>query len=703
MDLSHIKLVIWDLDDTLLNGTIAEGNIEFPETNIRLVKTLTDKGILQSICSKNDFENVKCYMESINLWDNFIFPEISFCSKGQSISDIIKKCQLRSSDILFIDDNTFNHKDVLYCNPGINVAYPSIIPQLIKSVLEIKKCDLNHNRVKQYKLLESKVAEKREFISNEEFLKQSNIIVEVSNDCIKELDRIEELVLRTNQLNYTKRRHDRKKILELINAESIETGYIKVYDKYGEYGIVGFYAKNRNYLLDFLFSCRIMGMGVEQWVYSYLNFPNIDIVNDVAIQIEHGITPPWVNEKNKGNIKKIDINYSRNQSFKLLLRGECDLKQVFQYIKSNAMVDTEFYYVSEDEDNKGASIFNLHSEFLKQNIYYDDQKKRRLIESLFFYDKNSFYTKVFNEEYDIIFYSLVSDYRQGMYLNKSNGDIVMVGDYLTPMKKGTSWERAREAWNLNSKYFTKDFYEEFINDYDFIGPITSERLISNLRFLRNKIKKDTLLVLINGVELKDVEFKGQNERDRQTRHRDINRSIEKFCHKSKNTLLMDINKYVVKKDDINCDLMHYRRIIYYLIAQKISEIIFYKSNINLELPNYFIPFIPQERMYEIYKLYDNKKFVIFGSQKRSLVVAKAMRKKCKYVVTNNKDDLGSLFGINIYEPSFLKKEEPKDIYVIVLVSAEDEEEVRRYFNEIDFIEWIHFEVIHEDTTELLGD
>ena len=49
-----IKLVIWDLDETFWKGTFSEGNVEIPDRNRNLLALLTDIGIVNSICSKND-------------------------------------------------------------------------------------------------------------------------------------------------------------------------------------------------------------------------------------------------------------------------------------------------------------------------------------------------------------------------------------------------------------------------------------------------------------------------------------------------------------------------------------------------------------------------------------------------------------------------------------------------------------------------
>ena len=55
IDFSRIKLVIWDLDDTFWQGILSEGEINPIHENCILVKELSRRGIVNSICSKNDF------------------------------------------------------------------------------------------------------------------------------------------------------------------------------------------------------------------------------------------------------------------------------------------------------------------------------------------------------------------------------------------------------------------------------------------------------------------------------------------------------------------------------------------------------------------------------------------------------------------------------------------------------------------------
>ena len=95
MDLSKIKLVIWDLDDTFWRGTLSEGEITQINENIKLIKDLTNCGIVNSICSKNDYEPTEKKLKELGIDEFFVFKSIDWSPKGQRVSKMIKDMGLR--------------------------------------------------------------------------------------------------------------------------------------------------------------------------------------------------------------------------------------------------------------------------------------------------------------------------------------------------------------------------------------------------------------------------------------------------------------------------------------------------------------------------------------------------------------------------------------------------------------------------------
>ena len=214
--MDNIKLIIWDLDETFWKGTLSEGSIKIPKINKDIINILTDRGIMSSICSKNNFEKVKEVLEKEDLWDLFIFPKIGWNAKGNAVKDIIHSVQVREQNVLFIDDNVNNLSEVEFYNLGIHAETEKLIPELLSHEALQGKNDKVRSRLQQYKILEKKSIDSRNFEDNVEFLMQSELSVYKESVSIKDLDRIYELCQRTNQLNYTKIRSsylDRKSVV----------------------------------------------------------------------------------------------------------------------------------------------------------------------------------------------------------------------------------------------------------------------------------------------------------------------------------------------------------------------------------------------------------------------------------------------------------------------------------------------------------
>ncbi len=68
---------------------------------------------------------------------------------------------------------------------------------------------------------------------------------------------------------------------------------MRVQDRFGDYGLVGIYCLNpaENRLEQFVFSCRILHLGVEQFTYAQLGFPTLEVQGDVATTLNQTEKP----------------------------------------------------------------------------------------------------------------------------------------------------------------------------------------------------------------------------------------------------------------------------------------------------------------------------------------------------------------------------------------------------------------------------
>ena len=130
-------------------------------------------------------------------------------------------------------------------------------------------------------------------------------------------------------------------IEKIIKDQNYQCACIKVSDKFGEYGVVGFYAVCQKRLIHFVFSCRILGFGLENYIYRKLDYPEIVVSGEVTIALEkkYAESIDWINEK---KTEQNSVLEEKTSNKKILMIGGCDLEQTYVYLKSTLSIDTEF-------------------------------------------------------------------------------------------------------------------------------------------------------------------------------------------------------------------------------------------------------------------------------------------------------------------------------------------------------------------------
>ena len=423
-DIKTIKLIIWDLDDTFWKGTLSEGGATAIAENIQLVHDTTDAGIINSICSKNEPEPTIAHLKGIGIWEYFVFASINWDNKGARLVHMIDSMALRPQNVLFIDDNVHNLQEAKHFLPEIQIAEPEVIPDLIAQVASLPKKDSAHKRLKQYKVLEEKAEAAKSFDSNEAFLYSSNIRVEMHTDCENQIERLHDLILRSNQLNFTKKRISEEELRALINDKDYQCGYVSVTDNYGDYGIVGFYAVHRGEAEHFVFSCRTMGQMIEQWVYAQLGFPKLEVVGEVRTQLNKTDCPRWINQEEWSGRVSEKVSELRNS--RILVKGPCDLSNSLSYIHASDNIVSEFTYV----DDRGMVIDTYnHSVHIRGLHEYSDADNKMLLTDCPYIDPAMLHGTFFTGNYDVIFLSSLLESSYNIYRRKGTKVCVVMNSY----------------------------------------------------------------------------------------------------------------------------------------------------------------------------------------------------------------------------------------------------------------------------------
>lgn len=567
IDYPKIKLVIWDLDDTFWKGTLSEGPIEFIPSNVELVKTLTDCGVINTICSKNDEAPVREKLQEIGLENYFVFCSINWLPKGNRIHQLIIDMGLRAPNCLFLDDNIVNINEALHYTPELMTAEPDAIASLKLYFDKSEKTDIKHKRLQQYQVLEQKQNAKASASDNLSFLYESNTQVEICHDCHNQLDRIHELVNRSNQLNYTKKRSSKEEIQELLSEPEIKAGYVKVKDKFGDYGTVGFYAIKNDTLIHFLFSCRTIGQGVEQYVYATIGYPQLTIVGEVVNSVTMDEPPSWINQKFFDNT----VLDEKISGVKILFKGGCDLTNLTAYLNTTDVIE-EFAYISKKRKNYVEHQY--HCTNLLSFPFMTKEERKTYLDEYIFGDEDMFDTHIYDKDLAIAFLGIMIDPHLGVYRKKGTNHRIAFGESYHPLTNPQKWDDYINGTIFTAdNHFTKDWLMNFSDTHEFLGALTPIEIIHELKKIFSMMSPNAKLCLLLGSETAFEKEENETYYGREKIYKQLNDFVRAWAQEEERVLIIDFNKFIHSQEDFTNNINHFQRRVYYEAATEANQII----------------------------------------------------------------------------------------------------------------------------------
>jgi FkbH-like protein len=282
-----IKLVIFDLDDTLWRGVIAEedsisaDNIEgWPVGVIEAICFLKSRGMILAIVSKNNIDTINDIFDRvvggrIKLSD-FAIKKINWEPKAKNIAIVLSECNLLAKNALFVDDNPVERAAVQSAFPDIRVLGLDLykIRRVLLGASEMQVATISSESSGRAESVQ-KILDREQLrttLSHDDFLRSLETkitfaTIEDINDT--KFSRAFELLNKTNQFNTT----GKKWTIERLVAFFEKSGYMECFnlrDMHSDYGLVGAALVYQNWIEQMVMSCRVFGMGAETAFLAHL-------------------------------------------------------------------------------------------------------------------------------------------------------------------------------------------------------------------------------------------------------------------------------------------------------------------------------------------------------------------------------------------------------------------------------------------------
>ncbi len=286
------KCIIFDLDNTLWGGVIGDDGIE----NIQIgdlgigksyselqmwAKSLSERGIVLAVCSKNDEVVAKSVFEEhpemvLRLEDIAVFVA-NWQNKVDNLCYIQKVLNIGFDSMVFIDDNPFEREMVRSSIPDITVPElpedPTEYHSYLVSLNLFETASISSEdkeRTVLYQQEAKRVEVQNQYIDELKFLSSLDMRAEVLPVAPYLFPRIAQLTQRSNQFNLRTIRYNESDIESMANNPNFKILALNLRDQFGEYGLISVIIlekQDSKYFIDtWIMSCRVLKRGVEEFM-----------------------------------------------------------------------------------------------------------------------------------------------------------------------------------------------------------------------------------------------------------------------------------------------------------------------------------------------------------------------------------------------------------------------------------------------------
>lgn len=273
-----VKVLVWDLDNTLWSGTLLEGDDVRPRPGVlEILQALDSRGILHSIASKNDPDMAMARLRELGLDEYFLYPQIGWSTKSSGVKKIAESINVGLDAVAFIDDQPFERDEVTHVLPEVLTYDAAELPGLLERPELMPRFITDESAIRR-KMYQADIARNRvqeDFEGpDEEFLASLGMTFTLGPAHAEDLKRAEELTVRTNQLNSTGITYSYEELDAFRKSDDHLLLVASLDDKYGTYGKIGLALIERGEELWtvrlVLMSCRVMARGVGTILMSHI-------------------------------------------------------------------------------------------------------------------------------------------------------------------------------------------------------------------------------------------------------------------------------------------------------------------------------------------------------------------------------------------------------------------------------------------------
>ncbi len=287
------KCLVMDLDNTIWGGVVGDDGLEglklgqgsgVGEAYLQLQQylgQLKERGIILAVCSKNDLETAQePFLRHPDMYlslDDIAVFVANWDDKAANLQAISKRLNLGLDSLVFLDDNPAERTRIREALPMVAV------PELPDDPAGYVRCLANHGyfeavqvtgedrqRAAQYAANARRTEFEETAESMDDYLRGLDMQMTVGPVTGVHLDRVTQLIGKTNQFNTTTRRYTRDEIVSFSESDDCVTLQCRLVDRFGDNGLVSAIVLCPHGEIDeslivanWVMSCRVFGRQLE--------------------------------------------------------------------------------------------------------------------------------------------------------------------------------------------------------------------------------------------------------------------------------------------------------------------------------------------------------------------------------------------------------------------------------------------------------
>jgi FkbH-like protein len=291
--MKRIKVVVWDGDNTLWDGTVFyrdKENVKLKPGTKEALKELDKRGVKNTICSKNYYEDVEQILRKFEIEKYFQHPQIGWGLKSDAVKKLVNIFNVNYDEMVFVDDDPFQRAEVASQIGNLNIfeLNDPIDVLSLEGVMPLNATEEDKKRVQLLKEQRNREEAEKGFKGDfKDFLMQCDMVMTVRAVEEDDWPRVCQLLNRTNELNATANRYTLEQLKGTYEKNNDVIMVVELKDKFGDYGLIAeTILENKDYgwfIRDLAVSCRTMGRGIgSALVVSILNYANENDIKKVV-------------------------------------------------------------------------------------------------------------------------------------------------------------------------------------------------------------------------------------------------------------------------------------------------------------------------------------------------------------------------------------------------------------------------------------